>query len=726
MQFIGFQLFSQNFKGKIINQTSQAAIPFATIYLVELQTSTTADSLGNFVFSTSIDGTVHFQISMLGFQTTVFSANLSREKERTFFMEESHLELREVVISTASTKLQQDNIVAVIQKNIAEISQKGSTNLTESISNIPGVDNFSTGSGIGKPVIRGLSGNRIVTYAQNIRVENQQWGDEHGLGIGEVGIENVEVIKGAASLLYGADAIGGVLFFTEERYAALNTTEGFVSSKLLSNTLGIANQVGFKSNKNNIRWNVFGAYSSNADYQLPNTKRVLNTRFDEANFKTSLGFNHKNWIGNLRYSFLSNNFGITESNEPSISTKRKPELPFQNLKNHLLTFENTYFIGKTKLNATIGYGQNNRKEFEDTLAFPNLNLLLKTLNYNFKSSTSLLNDRANLMTGVQGMFQKNTNKAEEILIPDASIFDVGAYSVLHFSATKNWKIEGGLRFDHRTISTVAMQSDEIIYPALKRDFNNFNFSLGSSFALKSMNFKANLATGFRAPNSAELLSNGVHEGVLRYEIGNNALKSEKATQFDFNWSFEKEHFSFYVNPFFNHIKDYIFIAPTDSVIEETPVFEYRQSTANLLGAEAGFHLHPHPIDWLHIDCNYSSVFAKDEAGNPLPLIPANKVQTMLKGEFKMKGKLKLNNVFVEHIYRFEQNKIASYETQTPHYQLFNTGFNFEYQAKKSKIEFTAGIKNIFNTAYIDHLSRFKNDNILNVGRNFYVSGRWDF
>ena len=215
-----------------------------------------------------------------------------------FFLEASHVELEEVVISVPSGKLQSENIVSIERRKLEKLQQTAPLTLTEAISNIPGVEQNTTGAGIGKPVIRGLSGNRIVTYAQGIRIENQQWGDEHGLGVGEVGIESVEVIKGPASLLYGSDALGGVLYFIDERYAGHNTVEGFVETKFLSNTLGTVNNTGFKIHKANLKFNLFGGYSSQSDYGVPKLGRVHNSRFDEKNIKSSFGFNMKNWISN--------------------------------------------------------------------------------------------------------------------------------------------------------------------------------------------------------------------------------------------------------------------------------------------------------------------------------------------------------------------------------------------------------------------------------------------
>ncbi|MBL4861629.1 MAG: TonB-dependent receptor, partial [Crocinitomicaceae bacterium] len=359
-------LFGQEFTGTVKDELTNETIAFAKVYFSDMNSGTITDENGVFYLSNYPNKKTSIQISYLGYKTKTLEINFSEIKEMTFFLEISHLTLQEVVVSVPGGKLQNENIVSVDRKKIEELKETSPLTLSEAISTIPGVEQRTTGAGIGKPIIRGLSGNRIVTYAQGMRIENQQWGDEHGLGIGDVGIESVEVIKGPASLLYGSDALGGVLYFVDERYAKQNYIEGFIQTNFQSNTLGTLNNLGLKIHKNKLKWNLFGTYISNADYQIPNGERVYNTRFEEKNFKTSFGYSKKNWISNLRYSFLQDRFGITEEDSIYSSSKeRVSTLPFQTIDNHNLSWDNTIFTRDSKLNMVLGYTGNRRKEFED-------------------------------------------------------------------------------------------------------------------------------------------------------------------------------------------------------------------------------------------------------------------------------------------------------------------------------------------------------------------------
>ena len=714
-QLLFLGLNAQNFEGTILDKVDNQPIPFVEIYFVDLHTGTTTDDKGVFKIEHFNQHKIHLQITYIGYKTIDEVLDLEQIKTKTFYLEPSHYNLNEVVISTQAGRLQRESVVSVAHKKLAELQRTSPITLAESISNIAGVEQNTTGAGIGKPIIRGLSGNRIVTYAQGIRIENQQFGDEHGLGVGEIGIETVEVIKGPASLLYGADALGGVLYFVDERYAKHNTIETKFQSKFLSNSLSTINDIGFKFHKEKLKFNLFASYGSHADYQLPNKNRVFNTRFDEKNIKTAFGFNAKNWISNLRYSFLQNNFGITEDATVNNTTSRNFELPFQTINNHNISFENNITINDSKLKTTLGYTSNYRREFEDDTNNQALGMFLNTFTYNLKWNSPIVKEHFDFVIGSQGMFQKNKNNGEEILIPDAKTTDFGLFALSNIKWNA-WQFQTGIRYDNRNIDTST--TDNIL--AFKNDFNGLTFSAGGVYKQEKTKFRANISSGFRAPNTSELLSDGVHEGTNRYEKGNRNLTNENATQIDFSFDYTEEHFKFSINPFYNYIKNYIFLSPTGTIIDNNPEFEYLQTNAFLYGGEMGFHYHPHNIHWLHFENTLATVFAEDKNKNALPLIPQTKFNTSVNASFSSDKKVSISSIYLQHIYKFKQPKISIFETETNAYHLINLGLNMEVKTKANPIKINLGAKNLFNTKYIDHLSRFKNSGIANQGINFYV------
>ena len=723
--FIFSNAFSQTIK--VIDKKNNESIPFAEIYFPELNKGLISNQDGIFELENPPKRKTEIVISSLGFKTLTTYVDFSVEKNKIFALEESHFKLNEVVISVPRGNLQNENVVSISTRKLTKLKEKSPVTLAEAISNIPGVDQNSTGTGIGKPVIRGLSGSRIVTYTQGIRLENQQWGSEHGLGVGDVGIGGVEVIKGPASLLYGADALGGVLFFNDEKYANNNSVETFAESKFLSNGLASYNNVGFKISKHKFSFNAFGAYNSSADYSIPGNKNVYNTRFDEKNFKASLGYSTDIWVTNLRYSYLVNNFGITEEDSLYTSkTERNFELPFQTIVNNNLSFENTFFIKNSRINLVLGHTSNNRKEFEEHKETPGLNMILRTSTYNLKWYSDTYNNMWSFVAGSQGMYQTNTNKGEEVLIPNATTKDIGAFVMANFKLN-NLSMQGGVRVDQRTIDAEKfMDGSSVVFPDFNNNYVGYNYSLGGAYTLEKSTFRLNVSSGFRAPNTTELLANGVHEGSNQYLVGNKDLISENATQIDFEYDYTCQHFHFSINPFVNKINNYIYLDPSNRVVDNTDVYEYKQTDAILYGGEIGFHYHPHYVHWLHISSDFSTVFAEEIDGTPLPLIPQNRLNTTIRAEFKQNRKFSLKNVFVQNTYKFEQNRVGLFETETPSYSLINVGAKFKLASKNLPLQITTGVKNLFDTKYTDHLSRLKPFDIPNQGINFYIGLKVNF
>jgi iron complex outermembrane receptor protein len=720
---LGFStiLYAQNTVSGKITDKKNLPIIGVSIYAPELHNGTSTDENGNYTLTNIPNGKVKLTFEFIGFTTQNKTINV-QQKETTLniSLDETAFQMDEVIVSTAFNKIQTQNVMKVEHSSIKDLQKKGMATLIEGLATIPGVSQVSTGTSIGKPVIRGLSGNRVLVYSQGVRLENQQFGDEHGLGLNDAGVESVEVIKGPASLLYGSDALGGVLYFNPEKFAEANTFKTNFSQKFFSNTLGSNSSLGLKTSTENWKFSVRGTYDTHSDYKIPDGNRVTNTRYNETDFKTGIGYSNSKFSSVFRYNFNKLDLGIPENGIAEQTKSKNTEFPSQAINNNLLSLNNIFFFKNSKLDVDLGYIANDRSELaEGNIAV--LHMKLNTFNYDAKYHLPKLGKIESIF-GIQGMSQTNKNSGEEYLIPDATTNDFGIFGTGNYEWKSN-AIQAGIRFDNRKIASEShgIIGNEGYFQALDKSYDSFNASLGYKTNLaKDFILRANLASGFRAPNLAELTSNGVHEGTNRYEIGNPNLKTEQNVQTDLNLEYKNSHFEFFANGFYNNVNNYIYTSPAGTQINGFDVFDYVQNNARLFGGEIGLHFHPHPLDWLHLESSFETVTGKKQNGDYLPLIPANNWNNTVRTEFKIKNWLEDGFASVNVSSTFNQNNVSGFETKSNGYTLVNLGFGGKIKFGKTAFDINLNGNNLFDKTYIAHLSRLKTDGIPNIGRNIIL------
>ena len=704
------------------------------IYATDLHKGTTTDENGKYEFKNLPKGVLQLSFSYLGFQTITKKINITNNSiHLNIQLKESVFTIDEVIISTPFNKLQSENVMKVERMTASALKKTGSATLIGGLASISGVSQISTGASIGKPVIRGLSGNRVLVYAQGVRLENQQFGDEHGLGISDEGIESIEVIKGPASLLYGSDALGGVIYINPEKFASANSSIATVNQRFFSNTMGSNSSLAYKYSSDQWKFLARGTANFHSDYKIPTGEKITNTRFEEQDLKFGLGYNSTNYSSEIRYNYNRALLGITEGIGAQ-SNATTPEEPFQKIDNHILSMHNHFFFGNSKLDVDLGYIFNDRNEFEEDHAAggaahmgeeePALRMKLKTFSYNAKYHLPKFSDKMDVIFGLQGMHQTNTNFGEELLIPNAKINDIGMFGTLNYGWDTS-SLQAGIRFDNRSLVTeyheVAHGTEIHIFDALDKDFNSFTASIGYKFVpFKDITVRINAASGFRAPNLAELTSNGVHHGTNRFELGNANLSTEKNLQTDLALEYQTEHVELFVNAFHNTLNDYIYLSPTGAIEDGAPVFQYTQNNARLYGGEIGFHLHPHPADWLHLQSSFEMVIGKQSNGEYLPLIPANILKNTLRTEFTIDNWLKNGYATLSLNSTFSQKNVSQFETNTGSYNLVDIGLGGDVHLKQLKFNASLTVTNLLNSSYINHLSRLKSDGLLNAGRNIVI------
>ncbi len=746
--------------GKITDKSTGEPLPGVSIYFPDLKTGTISQANGTYFIDKLPATKLLVQARFMGYKMVTETIDLTTTQSFNFTLEESVTEISEVVVTGQSGGIENNRTpspIAIVPHT--QMLQNASSNIIDALTKVPGVAQITTGSGISKPVIRGMGYNRVVVVNDGIRQEGQQWGDEHGIEIDENTVNRVEILKGPASLAYGSDAMAGVINMISAPTQPEGSVKGNISSNYQTNNGLVNNSVNLSGNKNGLSWEMRYSNKIAHAYQNKYDGFVYNSGFREQAINTTLGINRSWGFSHLHLSMYALKPGIVEGERDSLSGKflkanteiadnsdfhsYQPNAPFQKINHYKAVWDNRFFIGQSKLEATIGFQQNRRKEFESQAEY-GLFFLLNTLNYDFKY---VLPEKNNwkLTAGISGMRQQSENRGTEFLVPEYTLFDFGVYAIASKRIGK-LDISGGLRYDTRLEdghSLYLNENGEVVFAsepnaterfsAFSRTFSGISGSIGATWQIReSVYSKLNISRGFRAPNIAELGSNGVHEGTQRYEIGNANLNPETSLQLDYALGLNTTHVSAELNVFTNAVDHYIFsnklssLQEPDPLFGNLPAFRFTEGNARFYGGEFQIDIHPHPLDWLHLENSFSYVNGtlKNQPAESryLPFIPAPVWISDVKAEFDKVNRFLANSyisVGIEKNWK-QDHFYAAYDTETatPGYTLLHMGLGTDFvSGNKTRFSVYISANNLTDVAYQSHLSRLKY-----VGYN-YASGR---
>jgi len=724
--------YGQNgIKGKIVDQDN-VPLEGATVVVPELNKGTVSDKNGNYELPNLPSGKLKVQYSFVGYTSKIEIVFLTGSTaELTVQLYTSIIEAEEIVVTGGYSSTQHENAVKIDVLKFDQLNSKATPNFAEVLTKIPGVDMISKGSGVSKPVIRGLSMNDILVLNNGVRFENYQYSSHHPMGIDEFGVEDVEIIKGPASLLYGSDAIGGVINFIKEKPAPQNSIVGDYNVQLFSNSLGMTNSFGIKGTSNKFFGGIRVGQKTNADYLMGGGDFVPNSRSQEYSLKTNAGYTGKLGTFRLYYDCNRQNLGLVEDEpiEEITERDRNCEIYYEQMNTHLVSSQNKLYLGKMKLDVNSAYQNTELIHFGEIREYE-IQMKLATLTYETK--LYLPSDKnSEYIVGFQGMNQENTNEndRETKLLPNANTNSNSGFILLQRTFFEKLKLQTGLRYDYKTIDSksIGNASDLSTYrPSLDKSYGSFSGSFGATYTFsEKLLLRANIASAYRTPNLAELTSNGQHE--TRYEVGDIKLSPENSYEGDLSLHYHTDNFTFDIAGFYNVVDNFIFISPTGGNTNSgVPIYKYMQKNSFLYGGETGFHLHPLNARWLHFQTTYSSVVGKQNDGDYLPFIPANK----LNFEFRaIKEKLAfMHNAFVSANSStvFNQNNTAPDETTTKGYTLIDLGIGFSIKTGKQSLQVTLSASNIFDKKYVDHLSTLKEVKMYDPGRNIFLSVKVPF
>ena len=722
--FSGFVSFAQQLSGVVTDGLTNEPIPGAKIELKELQVATYSDGEGAFFFEGDWPEQLVVEVSLATYETKTVSITCC--DFITFSLVPDPHNMQEVMVRVERRELQGSATQKTDYIDLDQLSVISPLTITEALTQIDGVQMASYGPLNSKPVIRGMQGMRVVTFLNGMRINNQQWGGDHGLGISQAGMESAEVIKGPMSLIYTGDATGGLLYLKDGSFAPQNSFSVDVNAQFETVSMGTQNSIIYKQSGKKLRFSAAGIYSSYADYMLPNSRYLSDSRLLDMGGKFKLGYNSGKWNWELNYLYSNSRVGIpghTHDISPSAESfmidyqDRGKSLPYQKIQNHFGNLKATYFVdAKNKMEIFVNHGFNNLAEHGEKNFTPEIDMYLNSSSAQVRHHWNP-NKRLQILSGVQSILESNVNgsRAETQLIQDSDQFDIGAYSSLSYDL-KGIKLNAVARYDLRQVRSTDFSGD---YP-------NFNAALGIRKQWKGKSIKdisAHISSGTRAPHLSELLSDGVHHGAVRYELGDRDLKSERFVQFDLNYEFSSEHFSLMFNPYTTYANGYIQLAQVDSVIDGMDVYQYAAKNGVLLyGMETRIHYHR-----FHFETGYSNTFGRDlgivQEGEDLYFMPQARLRSNVRIELSKKKALGFASVIVQHNYFFNQDRVGPLETATEGYHLLQLGCQIKWDGNWP-VQFSFGVRNSLNETYINHMSNLKSLGLMEPGRSFYFNLKW--
>jgi iron complex outermembrane receptor protein len=722
-------------RGKVLHEENNEPIAHAYIWLVELGQGAISDEKGNFRIDELCSGNYTIKVTYIGHQEEEKTVDITRNTNITFRMVAEDLLLEGVEIHGHRDAVITTSTISSLSG--AALDESRGENLGETLKRIAGVTTFSTGTNIAKPVIHGLHSNRIMILNNGVKQEGQQWGAEHAPEIDPFMADEIAVVKGAETVRFGPEAMGGVIVVNPK---PLPTTGG------LSGTVNLVGASNGRSGSAAVELSGGSDKTKGLGYRIQSSGKYggnvsspryyqSNTGIRELNFSGAAGYSSSRLGAELFYSRFESTIGILadahtgnlsdleaiiEHGSPFNKTDFSYDIfnPRQEVRHNLLKVKAHYHLpNASKLNFQYGFQHNQRQEFDkrrgDLNSKPALDLELLThtvdLSYDHPAKKHW-----NGSVGLNFLQQVNNNipgTGVTPLIPNYDMYNLGFFALEKYTRG-HLELEAGLRYDYRYVDAARYDQNQQL---VERDytFNNFTAFLGGIYTFTpTITFSTNLGSAWRPPNINEQFSQGLHHGSASYEYGNPDFKSEQAYKWINTFSYAGDKLNVEFTGYVNHINNYIYLNPTEerfvSLRGTFNVFRYEQTDARLWGFDLSTHYKIHPqLEWY---VRGSVVRAKDSnTGNYLPLIPADRMETGLTYRSNNWGVLKKNRLTLSHLAVAHQKRQPAFDFAPAPlgYHLWNLSFNTDIPLRQNTISAGIAVNNLLDLEYKDYMNRFR-------------------
>ncbi len=707
----------------VVTSASGDTLAGVTVLVPSMRVRATTNVHGVYALPVFPEGVYTMEFRRVGYKTEVREVSFHGiDVVTNVVMSESPFEAPMVVVTAEPSP--SDVMESPVQTSALdgrELDRQRGQAIMQSIDQLPGVTSTSGGPLSVKPVIRGLTGQRVVVAQNGLRLGSQTWDEPQSAELSALDVERMEVVRGPNSVMFGSDAVGGVVnVIRADVFAAKpGTMSGLALLNVNSVNTGAGAGVAIAGAEGDLayRLNINGRYAG--EYNTP-SGAVYNSGGQEMNGSTSIGL-RKDWGSmSLDLSHFNQRYDIAP--EPGrMEIERDPvngtfdtvlASPFQEILHERVALTAVIPMDDLRFDMTAAFQYNSRteegvKETEeeeqakrDAGIPPETVLDLYTTSLNAKMIVS------NIGTlGVQAEHMRNQTLGLNAVIPSYGQMNLAGFFYTERRFSDEVRATGALRFDTRTMNVLA--NTQLRTPDTSLSYDAFTGQLGLAWnPTAPMVVAVNLGTGWRAPVAAELFGRGKDEGAVRYKVGNASLTPERSVNVDVSMRYNTPSVQAEVSVYRNAVNSFIFLMPAATVIDGLPVYSYMQADAVLLGGEV--QVQARVTDWLTVMAGADVVRGERVSdASPLPFMPANRIKASITYLNNTIGWLERFYVMVKPRYTFEQDRIAMNETITPAYFLLDAAIGGMLPVGSSHINVDVLFENITNKAYVDALSRYK-------------------
>lgn len=704
--------------GRIVSRDG-SPIAGATVAITELNRAVISALDGRFRFDAVPSGRYTLTARRLGFQKRAVTVDVNAASvDITIALDSGTVVIEPVNVTAIRTPV--DVVASPLSTSILtgdDVHPGSGISLAHSVNQLAGVHNVSTGQQVGKPMIRGLFGPRVLILTDGSRVEDYSWSDEDGPSVDARLAQRIEVIRGPASVLYGSEALGGVvnvipaaLPFSPE---GLSTRHGALEVYGGSNNTELGSAGMIEGTKGRYGWRGLATGRFALDMNTPRGK-LQNSSFFAVNGEGAFGFNSAHGNTTIRAAHYGGEFHLLEASGPEAGDTTGG--PVRQTLDDRLQLTNNYVVSNAlRFETKAQYQRHSLTEVsDDCQPAPGQTTCVKVkdqqafgLVLNTGTADLLAHHTLGALSGTVGVsatYQLSGTSGPIYLVPSATTKSVGAFSFeqLTFGMVS---VVGGVRGDTRSLSTDA--SAPLSLAADSRDWSAFSGDVGVVVRpIQELGIVANLGTGWRAPTLFDLYTNGPNAADARYEIGDPALKSERDHSIDVGLRWASTRVRAEATVFRNSVDDYIFTTPTADSIGGLRVFRHTQANARLTGAELSGSFDVLPELTLRGSHDFVNGVAR-ASDAPLPLMPPPRSRIGANLHWSALSWAERASVGAELEVNQKQTKLDTYDVPADGYSLLNLDMAVERVVRARPTRFNVEVRNATNTTYTDFLSRYK-------------------